>query len=205
MNKAFVNTFEFELQSQIDKLPKLEINKGEVILKEHTYIKQIPLVVAGNIKVRKTDESGKEIVLYHIEPGESCILSITSCLNNNQSNAEAITDEDTKIVIVPAVKVIEWMDEYKTWRKFVLKLYNSRLNELLSLVDSISFKQIDSRLYEKLKDLQTKQGNVISITHQSLANEIGTAREVISRVLKKLEKENFVSLDRGIIRILRPL
>ena len=201
----FKNIFEPELLEQINALGEAEIPKGAVILREAAYIKEIPLVVTGKIKVRKTDENGKEIILYHISPGESCILSITSCINEKQSNAEAITEEASTLVVVPATKVREWMDSYKSWRKFVMQLYQSRLDELLNLVDSISFKQTDSRLYDKLKTLQQKNGNEIKITHQQLANEIGTAREVISRLLKHLEKENYIKLERGIIHISKHL
>ncbi len=205
MDFNFKNIFEPELLVQIRKLQEVEIPKGTVILKEASFIKEIPLVVDGKIKVRKSDETGKEIILYHISPGESCILSITSCINEKQSNAEAITEEASKLVVVPATMVREWMDTSKSWRKFVMQLYYSRLDELLNLVDGISFKQTDRRLYEKLKELQLKNGNHIQITHQQLANEVGTAREVISRLLKQLEKEGYIILERGIIKIIRPL
>ncbi|MBS2209839.1 Crp/Fnr family transcriptional regulator [Carboxylicivirga mesophila] len=205
MDLNFSNIFEPELLEQISSLPEVEIPKGTVILKEYSYIKEIPLVIDGKIKVRKSDETGKEIILYHIKPGESCILSITSCINDKQSNAEAITEESSTLMIVPSAKVKEWMDTFKSWRKFVMQLYYTRLDSLLQLVDGISFKQTDSRLYEKLQKLQANEGNSIRITHQELANEIGTAREVISRLLKQLEKEGYISLERGIIKIIRPL
>jgi len=205
MSLCFNNIFEPELLVQINELNEIEIPKGTTILKKDAYIKEIPLVLNGSVKVRKTDENGKEIILYHISPGESCILSITSCVNDKQSNAEAITEETTKLIVVPASNVKEWMDSYKSWRKFVMRLYYSRLGELLNLVDSISFKQTDSRLYDKLKELQNKHGDEIKITHQQLANEIGTAREVISRLLKQLEKDGFITLDRGVIKIIRSL
>ncbi len=201
----FKQQFEPELREEINKMGPQEIAEDTIIVREETYIKEIPLVVDGKIKVRKTDESGKEIVLYHIEPGESCILSITSLMNDKKIQAEAITDEKTQMIIVPAFKVKEWMDTYKSWRSFVLSLYNARLTELLMLVDNISFKQTDTRLYKKLKDLQNKYGNEISITHQQLAYEVGTAREVISRLLKQLEKEEIIRLNRGKIEILRRL
>ncbi len=205
MDLNFSNIFEPELLKQISNLAEVEIPKGTVILKEDSYIKEIPLVLDGKIKVRKSDETGKEIILYHISPGESCILSITSCINDKQSNAEAITEESSILMVVPSAKVKEWMDTFKSWRKFVMQLYYTRLDSLLQLVDGISFKQTDSRLYEKLQKLQVNEGNSIKITHQELANEIGTAREVISRLLKQLEKEGYISLERGIIKIIRPL
>jgi CRP/FNR family transcriptional regulator len=201
MNTNFKGIFESELNDQIESLSEMSIPKDTVILKEASYIKEIPLVLDGKIKVRKTDENGKEIILYHINSGESCILSITSCLNEKKSNAEAITERNSTMVVVPASKVREWMDSYKSWRSFVMHLYHSRLDELLNLVDSISFKQTDGRLYDKLRELQLKNGNEIKITHQQLASEIGTAREVVSRLLKQMEKDRILTLDRGIINI----
>jgi len=197
--------FEPALKNELAALPTVAVDKGALILKENAWIKEIPLLLRGRIKVRKTDEEGKEIILYHIAPGQSCILSITSCLNDKQSKAEAISENAAELIVVPARKVKQWMDNYKSWRKFVLKLYYDRLDELLQLVDAISFRQTDERLYDKLKELQQAYGNEIPITHQSLAHEIGTAREVISRLLKELEKENRVALERGIIKIIGPL
>ncbi len=192
---------EQNLVELIESKPFKDIPSDTVILEEQVYIREVPVVLEGRIKVRKIDESGREIILYHINPGESCILSITSCINNKPSNAEAITETETKIITIPAKEVAEWMDEYKSWRSFVMKLYYSRLDELLSLVDNIAFKQIDFRLYEKLKIYQQSQGNEIKITHQQLAHELGTAREVVSRLLKQLEKKNLIRLERGIIKI----
>lgn len=205
MNALFKYDFEPELQGLIAELPEIEIPKGAVIVKEGSYIKEIPLLLNGNIKVRKTDENGKELVLYHLGAGDSCILSITSCFNNKIFQAEAIAEEVTKIIVVPATKVKEWMDSFKSWRSFVMTLYYTRLESLLNLVDSISFKQTDSRLYDKLRELQVKFGNELQVTHQDLANEIGTAREVISRLLKQLEKDGFIVLERGSIKIIRTL
>lgn len=199
MINSYSHIFEKELSDQINNIPSVNIPKGTLLLNEASYIKEIPLVISGSIKVRKCDENGKEIILYHITPGESCILSITSCLNEKQCNAEAITEEDTELIIVPAEAVRKWMDTYKSWRKFVMHLYYDRLDALLYLVDSISFKQTDSRLYEKLQQLEQIHGNQIKITHQQLASEIGTAREVISRLLKQMEKDGIITQERGII------
>ncbi len=197
--------FEKELYNEIIGLPVIEIKSHQVILKEGAYIKEIPILVDGSIKVRRSDESGKEIVLYHIQPGESCILAITSCLNDKQSKAEAITDSESKFIVVDAEKVKLWMDQYKSWRNFVVKLYYQRLDEVLSLVDSIAFKQVDLRLIEKLKEKSEGKLTTIITTHQQLANELGTAREVVSRLLKQLEIQGFISIDRGSIKIIKPL
>jgi CRP/FNR family transcriptional regulator len=197
--------FEPELYKEIMLSANIAIEANQLVLREGAFIKEIPILIEGSIKVRKTDSSGKEIVLYHIQPGESCILSITSCLNEKQSKAEALTAEKSKIIVVSAQKVKEWMDTYKSWRKFVMSLYYQRLDEVLSLVDTIAFKQVDVRLLDHLKELSVEQGKSIKKTHQQLANELGTAREVVSRLLKQLEKKGLIVMERGLIHIIGKL
>jgi len=193
-------TFEPELLAEIEESEVLEIKKGTVILKEQQYIKLIPLVLEGSIRLRKLDPNGREIVFYHIHPGESCILSITSCLNNKESQAEAIIDKNTVLVGVEAEKVRRWMDQYPGWRRFVMSLYYDRLAELMSLVDLITFKSVDERLFKYLEDHSVN--NILETTHQKIAGEVGTAREVISRLLKQMENDNLIRLERGKIIIL---
>ena len=193
--------FEPGLIEEIVQCNIVETATETTLLNEGDFIREIPLLVEGTIKVRKTDESGREILLYHIHPGESCILSITASLNERSSTAEAITETPSKIILISASKVRTWMDRYKTWRTFVMRLYYSRLTELLTLVDSIAFKHIDIRLMEKLQEKSADGSGEIYITHQQLANELGTAREVISRLLKQLEKENKIKILRGKIII----
>ena len=193
-------TFEKELLDEIEHSDIIEINPGTVILKENEFAKVIPLVLEGSIKLRKLDPNGREIIFYHIEPGESCILSITSCLNDKESQAEAIIEKKTRLVVIEAEKIKSWMDRFPSWRKFVVKLYYNRLAELMTLVDLVLFKSVDSRLIQHLKD-HSVNGEV-EITHQQLAGELGTAREVISRLLKQMEREHMISLQRGKIKIL---
>ncbi len=203
--KSIETTFEKELKDEIALLPIVELKANSVVLMENSYVKEIPILLEGIIKVRKTDESGKEIILYQIYPGESCILSITACLNDKQCNAEAYVEKTSKLVMIPANKVKLWMEKYSSWKQYVYNHYYERFDELLDLIDAIAFKHVDLRLLNKLKEHQLKQGNEIKITHHILAKEIGTAREVISRLLKQLEKENFIILERGIIKIIRTL
>ena len=184
-------------------LNEAEFEAGTTLLREHEYVKAIPFVLEGSIKLRKVDPTGREIVFYHIEPGESCILSITSCLNNKESQAEAVIEKKTRMLIANADNVRTWMDTYPSWRKFVMKLYYDRLAGVLSLVDMVLFKSVDSRLISFLKKNTINQQ--IEITHQQLAGELGTAREVVSRLLKQMEKDQLIRLERGKIRILKSL
>ena len=196
-------SFEKDLLDEIQASDIIEIERGTVILKENEYIKVIPLVIDGSIKLRKLDPTGREIIFYHIEPGESCILSITSCLNGKESQAEAIIEKKTRVIIVEADKVRTWMEHYSSWRKFVVKLYYDRMAELMTLVDLVLFKSVDTRLIQHLK--ANAVNNELETTHQQLAGELGTAREVISRLLKQMEKDQVIQLERGKIKIIKPL
>lgn len=195
--------FEKEILNELESAEVLELSAGTVILKEHQFIKVIPLVLEGSIKLRKLDLTGREIVFYHIEPGESCILSITSCLNEKESQAEAIIEKKTRLLVVEASKIRSWMERFPAWRSFVFKLYYDRMAELMGLLDLVIFKSVDTRLVQYLKDKAINKE--IEITHQQLAGQLGTAREVISRLLKQMEKEEVISMERGKIKILRPL
>jgi len=202
-NSIGLFSFEKELLDRIEESKVLEIEPGTVILKEREFIKVIPLVLEGSIKLRKQDPTGREIIFYHIEPGESCILSITSCLNEKESKAEAIIEKTTRLIAISAREVREWMDTYPSWRKFVVKLYYDRMTEVMTLLDMVIFKSVDTRLVQYLNEKAVNQE--LKITHQQLAGELGTAREVISRLLKQMEREGIISLDRGMIRIIRSL
>jgi CRP/FNR family transcriptional regulator len=196
-------SFERELLDSIGQLEVKEIGPGEVILKEREYIKVVPLVLEGSIKLRKLDATGREIIFYHIEPGESCILSITSCLHEKESHAEAIIEKSTRLIVVEAHHVRSWMNQFPSWRKFIVKLYYERMAELMTLLDSVIFKSVDDRLIQYLDDKAID--HEIEITHQQLASKLGTAREVISRLLKQMEKAGQIALERGKIKIIKPL
>ncbi len=198
-----VFSFERELLDRIEQLEVIEIDPGEVILKEREFIKVVPLVLEGSIKLRKLDPTGREIIFYHIEPGESCILSITSCLHEKESHAEAIIERRTRMIVVEARDVRSWMNQFPSWRKFIVKLYYERMSELMTLLDLVIFKSVDDRLIRYLKDKAV--GNEIEVTHQQIASELGTAREVISRLLKQMERDEYIALERGKIKIIRPL
>ncbi len=192
--------FEKELLEEIDHAEIIEFDPGTVILKENQFIKVVPLVLDGSIKLRKLDPNGREIVFYHIEPGESCILSITSCLNNKESQAEAIVEKKTRLIVVEAERIRSWMDRFPSWRKFVVKLNYNRMVELMTLVDLVLFKSVDARLVQHLKEHAVN--SEVETTHQQLAGELGTAREVISRLLKQMERDRLISLERGKVKII---
>lgn len=180
-----------------------EMEAGCTMLSENSYIKSIPIVLSGSVKVMREDEDGREILLYYIKPGETCIMSVLGGINNETSKIKAIVEDKAEILMIPIEKANVLVQKFPAWNEFVLRLYNKRFEELLSVINAIAFQKIDQRILELLeKKRQLSGSNEINITHQQLADELGTVREVVSRLLKQLEKDKKVVLSRNKITIL---
>lgn len=175
---------------------------GSVILNENAHIRSIPIVTRGVLKVMRTEEDGREILLYYIKAGESCIMSFLGGLHNETSKVKAEVEEDAEILFLPIEKVSLFIKEYPEWLDYIFRLYHKRFEELLEIVNAIAFKKVDERLLALLhkKSALTNNKN-INITHEQLANELGTARVVVSRLLKQLEDNGAVQLGRNKITL----
>ncbi len=177
--------------------------EGDVILAESAYIKSIPIVLSGVLRVMRTDEEGKEILLYYIKPGESCVMSFLGGLNHDTSKVRAVVEEDADILLLPVDKANELVKSDHRWTDFIFKLYHKRFEELLNVVNSIAFQKLDQRIISFLqKKSALAQSKEIQITHQQLADELGSSREVISRLLKQMENENLIKLSRNKITLM---
>lgn len=189
---------EVSTYGQLKKFPA-----GSVIQQEDSYIKAIPLVLNGSLKVMRTDVDGHEILLYYITPGESCIMSFLGGIHNETSKVKAIVEEDAEILFIPVEKASEWVKKFPEWSDFIFRLYHKRFEELLTAVNAIAFHKLDTRLLQLLKQkAELYQSKEIKITHQQLADELGTAREAVSRVMKQMENEGLVQLSRNKITLL---
>jgi len=178
-------------------------NEGEIILNENANIRSIPLVISGSMRVMRTDEEGREILLYYIKAGESCIMSFLGGLHHDTSKVKAMADEETEILFVPIEKATELIHHSPEWLDFIFRLYHKRFEELLEVVNAIAFKKMDERLLQLLKKKsELAKSKTINTTHEQLANELGTAREVISRLLKQMEQEKLIQLGRNKITLL---
>ncbi len=163
--------------------------------------KNLSLILEGTVRVFKIGENGREITLYRIGPGESCILTASCILNHAQSPALAVTETEIKAIMIPASTVRIWMDESSSWRHFIFDLISKRLTDVISVIEEIAFRRMDSRLALWL--IENKENtNKLHTTHQHIAEELGTAREVISRILKDFEVRGSIKLARGEIEIL---
>ncbi len=181
----------------------ITLKAGTVILKQGAYVKIIPLLISGLAKVFKEDEGGHEVLVYYIKPGESCVMSITSMTRNETSQVKAIIEEDAEVVVIPADKVMMMAKKYPKWNEFMYDLFNVKFEELLTVIKILTFSNKDIRLLEYLKkEVTLKKNPILHTTHQQIAYELGSSREVISRLLKKLENENSIALKQGSIEVL---
>lgn len=191
----------------IEKLYQNSIHKqyetGRVILNEHAHIRSIPIVIKGTLKVIRTEDDGREILLYYIKAGESCIMSFLGGLHHETSKVKAEVEEDADILFLPMDKVSLFIKEYPQWLDYIFRLYHKRFEELLEIVNAIAFKKVDDRLLSLLKKKsELIQSNIISTTHEQLATELGTARVVVSRLLKQLEENGALQLGRNRITLM---
>ncbi|MBS9524141.1 Crp/Fnr family transcriptional regulator [Litoribacter alkaliphilus] len=180
----------------------MTFEQGKSIMEPGQFIKMVPIVLDGAIKVMRTDEDGRELFLYYLEPGETCALSLTCCSAHKPSEIKAVAEENTTILGIPVQLHEKWMDEYKQWKDFVSSTYQQRFQEMLVALDAVAFKRMDERLMRYIvTKMKQYKGNELHTTHQEIANELGTSREVISRLLKQLEKKKWIELGRNVIYI----
>lgn len=195
-------------EALIDEIAKVAVYKefkaDEFLIEIGDYIKSMPLLLTGAIKILREDENGDELLLYFLERGDTCAMTLTCCMGQSKSRIRAIAETDGEMLMIPVEKMEEWLTKYKTWRNFVFDSYNVRLNEMLEAIDTLAFMNLDERLYKYLTDKAKVIGDTeIKNTHQEIAYEMHTSRVVISRLLKALELQGKIKLHRNKIEILQ--
>lgn len=186
-----------------EKAVFLTIPAGKILMNTGDHIHLIPLVTKGSIKVTRADAAGHEVLLYYIHPGESCALTLSSALKLEKSRIKAITQQKTEVIGIPSELAYSLGRKYPGWFDFVLNAYANRFQELLDMVDEISFSSLDQRLLKYLRDQSVLLNTlVLHQSHQEIADDLGTARAVVSRLLKQMENQGMIQLLRGRIKIL---
>ncbi|MEX2591715.1 MAG: Crp/Fnr family transcriptional regulator [Anditalea sp.] len=191
------------LLEEIEKYGQVQVfEPGQTIIESGQYIKMVPIVLEGTIKVMRKDEEGHDLFLYYIESGETCAVSLTCCSAMNPSEVKAVAEEKAKILAIPVHKHEEWTNEFRQWKEFVAQTYQKRFQDMFEAIDDIAFKKMDERLlkYLVVKSRQAKS-NELTLTHQNIARELGTSREVVSRLLKQLENRKLVELGRNVVYV----
>ncbi|MGY8885401.1 MAG: Crp/Fnr family transcriptional regulator [Flavobacteriales bacterium] len=207
LKESYGQLFEDDLLDEINEVGVFkEFSSGDTLIDIGSYIRYIPLLLSGAIKILRYNEDGDELLLYFLERGDTCAVTLSCCMGQTKSDIRAVAEMDTKLVMIPINKMEEWIATYKSWRNFAFQSYHNRLQEMLEAIDSIAFLNMDERLIRYLleKSKITKE-NIIQSTHQEIAYELHTSRVVISRLLKQLEKLGKIELYRNKIKVLSSL
>jgi CRP/FNR family transcriptional regulator len=180
-----------------------EIPEGFQLIDIGDYIKSMPLLISGAVKILREDDKGDELLLYFIERGDTCAMTLSCCMGKKKSEIRAIAETPTKLIMIPIEKMSEWMGKYKSWQNFILQSYHDRMTELLEAIDTIAFLKMDERLLKYLRDkAMVNHDDLINVTHQNIAFDLHTSRVVISRLLKTLENDGKIILYRNSIKLL---
>ncbi|WP_339703388.1 Crp/Fnr family transcriptional regulator [Algoriphagus aquimarinus] len=203
LQEALPNFTDPELLEQIlAKGQIMNLQAGKVMMEPGQFVKMVPIVLDGSIKISRMDNEGRELFLYYLDAGETCALSLTCCSASKPSEIKAVVEEDSTIIGIPITAIDQFSSEFKQWKDFVSNTYQSRFQEMLVALDAVAFKRMDERLMKyivtKMKQHKT---NELHTTHQEIANELTTSREVVSRLLKQLEKKKWIELGRNVIYI----
>jgi CRP/FNR family transcriptional regulator len=202
--KKLFPQFEPELIEILDKNAiERSFHAGEEIVRTGQYIKSTVLVLSGRIKIYRQNEEGSEFLIYYLGPGEACAVSLICVLQSQTSEITAKAVEDTEVLMLPVQLMDELMIKFKSWSRFVIQTYRNRFDELLTVIDNIAFKNMDERLEFYLKRSKTDSGKpILNLTHQEIADDLNSSREVISRLLKKMEQLGKIKLNRNSIEII---
>lgn len=202
LKNSYGNLFENALINEILQVGTYkEVPAGFKLMEIGSYIKGMPLLVSGAIKVLREDKDGNELLLYYLEKGDTCSITMNCCMGHTKSEIRAIAETDTKLIMIPIQKMEQWTSNYKSWRNFVFESYHTRLNEMLHTIDSIAFDNLDERLLHYLKEkVRINNDDFIRNTHKEIAYELHSSRVVISRLLKKLENLGTIELHRNYIK-----
>jgi len=203
VKENYSTIFEEKLLEEIAQVARIyDFKEGDVLIDFGDYIKNMPLLLKGAIKILREDFDEGELLLYFIEKGDTCAMTMACCLGDTKSEIKAVAETDVKLIMIPVNKMEEWLGKYKSWRNFVFNSYNNRLKEMLTAIDNLAFMNMDERLlnylFEKAKINKT---NHVQNTHQEIAYDLHTSRVVISRLLKALENEGRIKLHRASIEI----
>lgn len=204
LTESYGYIFEDELINEIEKVGhKINVAEGDVLIEYGQDVTHMPLLLDGAIKILRQDKEGDELLLYFLEIGDTCSMTMNCCIGKSKSEIKAIAEKDSVLFLIPVEYMSIWMKKYKSWTSFVFESYNNRFNELLEAIDNLAFVNLHDRLYKYLKNkVVVNKSALIEITHQDIAYDLNTSRVVISRLLKALEKEGKIELSRNKLEVL---
>lgn len=203
LKERYQYVFEVKLIEEMASIGNYRKFKEDTIIMDiGDSIEYMPLLLSGSIKIMREDEDGSELLLYYLEVGDTCAMTLNCCLRKTKSQIRAVAEIYTELMMIPVHKMVDWIIQYESWRVFVFESYNTRLNEMLEAIDNLAFHNMEERLYKYLTDKAfiAKSSNVV-VTHFQIASELNSSRVVISRLLKKLERDGKIKLHRNLIEV----
>ncbi len=191
--------FESDLRKAISENGSYkEFEAQTELIREDQFIRSFPIVISGLIKVCRTDDTGNELLLYYLLPGEVCTVSLICCMDRTRSRVKAIAEEETTAILIPVELLDSWMTQFQTWKEYVMRSIQKKYDELLHALDSIAFLKLDERLERFFLDRYRHTGSkLFEGSHQDVALVMNSSREVISRLLKQMERNGLITLSRG--------
>lgn len=197
--------FEKDLIKELFQFGELrKFSAGDVIMDYGQYVRMMPIILSGTVKVFRRDENGKEILLYYLSDNESCSMAYGCCITAKKSEVKAVAEDDGELLAIPFVKLTDWLCQYNGWRNYIFNSFNDRFLELLGSIDIMAFGNMDKRLTQYLREKNERAGStIIKVSHNQIAEELATTRVVISRILKQFENDKKVILYRNEIKLLK--
>ena len=205
--QLFKNVFEPELIKEFEeKVKVVDVKQGEKVISVGQTVRVIPFLLNGTLKVSRLDDKLNEVFLYYLNAMEGCAMTFTCCMQQFPSEVQAVAEEDVTYLAIPISVMDEWIVKYPTWKSFVMRSIRSRFNELMHAIDQLAFQKLDERLVNYLKEKSKLTGStVLNLSHTEIANDLASSREVISRLLKKLELDGRLLLYRNQIKLLNAM
>lgn len=202
--QKFNHILDNTLISEIEKVGTIStFSKDDIIIDINQPLLYIPLLLSGSIKILREDNDGNELLIYFLEAGETCTMSLTCCMGTSKSKIRAVAEKDSSLIMVPVQKMQEWFHNNESWRNFILESYQTRFDEMLETIDNLAFMKMDERLYKYLiNKVKLHTSKTVIAKHQDIAEDLHTSRVVISRLLKQFENENKIKLSRNKIEVL---
>lgn len=200
----FSSIFEKNLINEIIEVGEIRsFKEGEIIMDYGKPIRFMPIIISGTLRVMRKDDEDREIILYYLSNNESCAMAYACCMEAKKSEIKAIGEDNVELIAIPHNKLDEWLVKYPSWKSYIFRSFTQRFNELLKSLESIAFQKFDERLIKYLKTKAKVTGkNAIQLSHKQIAEEMGTSRVVISRLLKQLENDKKLVLYRNEIKLL---
>lgn len=204
LRQKLSSIFEKPLIDEIESEAEIQVcSEGEVLIDYGKPINHLPLIISGTVRVMTRDEEGREILLYYLSSNESCAMAYSCCMESRKSEIRAIAEDTVEYIQIPHQKLDEWIIRYPSWKSYIFSSFSHRFNELLKSLESVAFHKLDERLVQYLRNKAKISGrSSVQLSHNQIAEELGTSRVVISRLLKQLENDKKVILYRNEIKLL---